>query len=467
MYNELDLQILKTIVTNKKYALEFVNGCDPKIFSPEVWNFANTVVNYVKTYKEVPTIRTLTEKNLKNEKLNDHLRKVWNELDSFSYDDKEYKHDLERLKSRFAERQLILAKDQLNKIDFGSVDIGKTFGDLQKTIQNVKNLSHQKTYESRSLRDSLGNFTESFRQKKENPEFNKGISTGYSFLDWSTNGIKPSDFILVCGESGHGKSTLLANIAMNMWKGDNKVGSENFKDGKNIIYFSLEMPYENCFNRLISSLSGVPYKKIENAKLNRDEMNQLRKALDFINKYPYNFIIVDIPRMACANDIEAIVNEAKQEHSIDAIFVDYLGIMTSNDNKEDQDWLKQGIISYELREIARAHNVPMFSAVQLNRKAKTSASEDESVGLHRLSRSSAIATNATTIIQLVSREKENMYPTCKYALIKNRNGPLGSGHLIKKLDCSTFLDDPIELTADYEMEDQDDISDEIDLIELG
>ena len=181
---------------------------------------------------------------------------------------------------------------------------------------------------------------------------------------------------------------------------------------------------------------------------------------------PNQFIIVDIPRMASANDIEAIVNDAKQEQNIDAIFVDYLGIMTPNDAKEDQDWLKQGIISYELREIARAHNVPMFSAVQLNRKAKGSSSEEESIGLHRLSRSSAIATNATTIIQLVSRDKENMYPTCKYALIKNRNGPLGSGHLIKKLECSTFLDDPIEFNEDFEMEDQDDISDDIDLIEF-
>jgi hypothetical protein len=41
-------------------------------------------------------------------------------------------------------------------------------------------------------------------------------------------------------------------------------------------------------------------------------MTSLKKTLDFINKYHYNFIIVDIPRMACANDIEAIINDYKQ-----------------------------------------------------------------------------------------------------------------------------------------------------------
>lgn len=469
MYPELDLQVLNAIINSRKFALEFVNECDNKLFSTEVWNFANVVINYVKNYKEVPTLRVLTEKLSKgnNEKLIEYVSKVWSEVENISCNEKEYKHNLELLKNRFAEKQLVSVKENLNKLDFNNIDPNKVVTDLQKTIQNVRNLSHNKTYESKSLKDALPWFAENFKLKKENPDYNKGIPTGYSFIDWSTNGIKPSDFILVCGESGHGKSTLLSNMASNIWRQGNTVDSTSFTPGKNIVYFSLEMPYENCFNRLLSSLSGVPYKKIENAKCNKEEMSKLKKALDFINKFPNQFTIVDIPRMASANDIESIVNDVKLEHTVDAIFVDYLGIMSTNDSKEDQDWLKQGQISYELREIARAHSVPMFSAVQLNRKAKSSSSEDENIGLHRLARSSGIATNATTIIQLVSRgEKEHMYPTCKYALIKNRNGPLGTGNLIKKLDCSTFIDDPIEINEDYEIIDQDDISEDIEDIEL-
>lgn len=463
MYPELDLQILKTLTTNRKYALEFVSECDTKIFSSEVWGFANAVCNYIRTYKEVPTLRTLLEKVGKSGSvLSDHVTKVWKEVESTSYNDKEYKHDLEKIKARFAEKQLFTAKEHLNKLDFNSLDVSKTVTDLQKTLQNVKNLSQSKTYESKSLRDALPQFTETFKLKKENPNFNRGLMTGYSFLDWATNGVKPSDFVLVCAESGQGKSTLLSNIATNIWKQGNSIDKGFVEPGKNIVYFSLEMPYENCFNRLVSSLSEVPYKKIENAKCNKEEMGRLRDALDFINKYKNNFTIVDIPRMACANDIEAIINDIKQEQPVDAIFVDYLGIMNPNEMKEEQDWLKQGIISYELREIARAHHVPMFSAVQLNRKAKSASSEDESIGLHRLSRSASIATNATTIIQLVSRgEKEAMYPTCKYALIKNRNGPLGAGNLVKKLDCSKFLDDEIEINDNFEAIEQDDISEDL------
>ncbi len=228
MYKKLDLQILKVLTQNKKYALDFVSSCDVKIFSPEVWNFANIVINYIKAYKDVPTLRILLEKNSKNEKLMEHIKNIWSHLEETPYDDKEYKHDLERLKNRFSEKQLVSVKDQMNNIDFNSLDVDKTVGSLQKTIQNIKNLSYQKTYDSKSLKDALPWFTEHFKLKKEDPNFNKGIPTGYSFIDYATNGVKPSDFVLVCGESGHGKSTLLANIAMNIWKGENKIGDEKF-----------------------------------------------------------------------------------------------------------------------------------------------------------------------------------------------------------------------------------------------
>ena len=53
MYSELDLHILKAITTNRKHALEFVSENDAKLFAPEVWNFANVVINYIKNYKDI------------------------------------------------------------------------------------------------------------------------------------------------------------------------------------------------------------------------------------------------------------------------------------------------------------------------------------------------------------------------------------------------------------------------------
>jgi replicative DNA helicase len=434
-YDNLDLAILKTIISNKKHALDFVNECDTKIFSSDIWNFANLIFSHIKIHKDVPTLRILTE-NLakgKNEKLIEHINKMWEEVCNFQYDEKEYRHDLNKLKERYANKEI---NKLFDKIEQNKDNVNTCVSEIQKTISLVRSLNAVKTYESKNIKDYLPTFVNNFNAKKNDPSVNEGLKTKYSFFDYATNGIKPADFVLIAGESGFGKSLFLKNMAIQTWLQDNTINIDNFSLGKNIIYFSLEMPYEDCFNRLISRLSGVPSRKLENANLTKEEFTQVKFCLDFIKKYPYNFKIVDIVD-ACANDLEVIMLELGE--NFDAIFIDYLGIMKPNEKIEEQDWLKQGIVAYETRAIGRKYRLPIFSAVQLNRK---SANKDpsESIGLSRLARSGTIATHATHVIQIENRPNEENYPDFIYHFIKNRKGPKGKGVLVKNLACATLLD---------------------------
>lgn len=467
-YSSLDLSILKVLISNKSLAIDFANDCDSKIFTPDVWNFANLVVNYIKSYKELPTLRVLTEKLSKgnNEKLIENISKIWESVNQISYDEKEYKHDLEKIKKRYAEKQISAIKESLSKLEPGTMDVPKALGEMQKTIQTIKSLDQVKAFESKNIKEYLPFFVDKFNQKKENPDLEVGIKTKYSFFDFATNGVKPADFVLIAGESGFGKSLFLNNIAIQTWMQDNKIDQqENFKEGKNIIYFSLEMPYEDCFNRLISRLSGVPSRNIENAKINKEDFIKIKKALDFIKNYPYTFKIVDIAD-ASANDLEAIL--ANSEEKFDVVFVDYLGIMNTNEKTDEADWLKQGLIAYEVRAIARKYKLPIFSAVQLNRKSQSKDSS-ENIGLNRLARSGTIATHATHVIQIENRQQEEMHPDFVWHIIKNRKGPKGKGVLYKNLSCATLIDKPMEIDdndskfSDY---DPEDISEEVEDLEL-
>jgi len=357
-FSSVDLSVLKVLCNNKKHALEFITECDSKLFNPDVWNFANILVNYIKTYKETPTLRILTERLSKgnNDKLIEHVNQVWSAIENFSYDEKEYHHDLDKLKKRFAEKQILSIKTSLSQFDLGSVDVNKAINDMQKAVQTIKSLDNSKTYESKNIKEFLPLFVEKFNQKKENPELEVGIKTKYSFFDFATNGVKPADFVLIAGESGFGKSLFLNNIAIQTWMQDNKVGQkDNFTEGKNIIYFSLEMPYEDCFNRLISRLSGVPSRNIENARISKEDFVKIKQSLDFIKNYPNTFKIVDIAD-ASANDLEAILSNSEERY--DVVFIDYLGIMNTNEKSDEADWLKQGLISYEVR--AKDQRVKVF-----------------------------------------------------------------------------------------------------------
>ena len=473
-YDNLDLAVLKHIISNSKNGIDFINECDSRLFSSEVWNFANVVMGYIRTYKQTPTLKVLVEKLSKgsNDKLIVSVKNVWYEVDKVQIDDAEYKHEVEKLKARFAEKQVLTAKEIFSKFEPGNIDVSKAVSDMQKALQNIKSVDRKTVYDSKDIKDYLPAFVENFNAKKNSPTFDKGLMTKYSFLDYATNGLKPADFLVIAAETGFGKSLLLNNIAIQTWLQDNKIPFDGeikeFTGGKNIIYFSLEMPYEDCFVRLLSRLSGVKSRRIENADLTKEEFKKVKACLDFINRYPYKFKIVDIID-ACANDLEAILIE--NGDSYDAIFVDYLGIMHPNEKGDEQDWLRQGNITKELRAIARKYRKVMFSAVQLNRKPQ-GKDTNESFGLNRLARSATIATHCTHVLIVESREKEEAYCDMLIHIAKNRKGPKIKGVLIKDLACATLLNKnetdntPSNMPDNY-FKDQEDISDEVENLELS
>lgn len=468
MTQNLDLVILKTLVTNKKHALDFVNECDIKLFSPEVFHFADLAIGYIRTYKDLPTQRVMVERlsKGKNEQLIERVNKVWEQIEKTDYNDREYKHDLGVMKKRFAEKQLTGMKDQLGKLQPGAMDIDKTINDMNKAIQSIKALNQVKAYERKTLKEAVPIFREEYNAKMENPDFDKGVRTGYSYLDNVTDGLRPGELILIGGESGAGKSMLLMNMALQCWLQDNTTDMvDNFKPGNSVLYFSLEMPFKPCLNRVLSRLSGNPSKKIRNASLNADEAIKLKKALKFINNYPCQFEIVDIPRGATMESMELIFEEAKAYYDPKIVVIDYLGLM-DYEGADMEDWLKLGKIAEKIHEFARVHGLIVLSAIQLNR-GKGGKDADEKIGLHRIGRSALIMQNANIGIQIETRPNEKSFPDMYYHLIKNRDGELGKGKLIKNLAAGTLIDEKIdEDPTTFEMRDPDDISEKIELLDI-
>jgi replicative DNA helicase len=467
MSQDLDLVILKTLVTNKKHALDFVNECDVKLFGTEVFHFANLAVGYIRTYKELPTERVMVEKLQKgnNNNIIEHVKKVWAQLENTKHDDREYKHDLEKLKKRFAEKEISTLKANLVKFEPGTMDIDKALKEMQKTTQSIKTLNQVKAYDRQTLKEAVPRFRDEYNAKMEDPHFDAGIKTGYSYFDTVTDGCRPGELILIGGESGAGKSMLLMNVAIQMWlQGNTMDMTQNFGPGNSVLYFSLEMPFKPCLNRVLSRLSGNPSKKIRNATLNVDEAEKLKKSLRFIKNYPYEFEIVDIPRGATMESMELIFEEAKANYDPKIVVIDYLGLM-SYEGPEMEDWLKLGKIAEKVHEFARVHNLIVLSAIQLNR-AKGGKDTEDKIGLHRIGRSALIMQNANIGVQIETRPNEKSYPDMKYHLIKNRDGELGQGKLIKNLAAGTLIDDKVdEDPTTFEMRDPDDISEKIELLD--
>jgi replicative DNA helicase len=148
-----------------------------------------------------------------------------------------------------------------------------------------------------------------------------------------------------------------------------------------------------------------------------------------MKNYPYTFDIIDVPRGFSVEQLEMSMEEIKSNYTPDVIFIDYMGLMEDASDSDEDDWLTLGKIAGRIHEVARSYQIPIVSAVQLNRMAPGSKN---TVGMHRIGRSSLIATHCTAIIQIETRVDEARYDDFIYHIIKNRNGESGKSHTIYK-----------------------------------
>jgi len=458
-FNELDLSILKTITNNRKYALEFVHECNEKLFSPDLWRFAKLTIDYIRIYKEVPTQRVINDrvKLLKNDAFLEYVNIIFNKLDSFRYDEREYSHDLEKIKNRFSEGLINGLKTNLANTQ-GSVDLKKSVFEIQSVLSNIKNVNQVKAYDQSTLKDSIEDFMNRYKAKLKDPNFGIGLGTGYSFFDFTTGGLRPGEMLLIGADTGGGKSMLLMNMAINMWLQGNTMDMEkDFKEGCDVLYFSLEMPFDDCQERVLARLGMVPQKGIRDAKLSGDEQKLLSRSLKFIKNYPWDFEIVDVPRGASIETIELIFNDVlTRKRKPKVVVIDYLTLMDYKENDLD-DWLKQGKIAEQLHEFGRVHEIVMLSAVQLNDpKSNGGKNSEAQIGLHRIGRSKMIMHNANFGIQIEKRPNEEQFPDMSLHLIKSRRTELTRGKIYKNFSCCALLNDVhINVSESY---DPDDIS---------
>lgn len=444
----LDLRILKIIVSDEHHAIQFAKMYKFDLFVKPLQKFAKYVLEYINIYSSLPTKRVLVERNINDNQIEDYINAIYKKLESVEADSKEFNFDIQQIKKRYKESILFKIKNEIdNETTEGSInDPDSSLKNIELQLGSLKAIDGGETYIQKSVNEYVNTFKEELKAKRENPNMSTGILTKYSAIDYATNGFKKSDMFIVGGETAAGKSTLLSNMAIQMWMQDNTFGipADEFMKGYNVLYFSLEMPYDQCFNRMLARLANVPQMNLTKGKLTNAEIDRVDIALSFIEEYPYHFQIIDIPRGVTAEQIELRYREASLKFQPDIVIVDYLGLMEDPKSKESSDWLKLGNIAGQLHELGRAYNVVMGTAVQLTdiKRGQNNKSRDQQVGVHRVGRSSHVMHHATFGLQIVTRPDEQSFDDMEIESIKNRNGPKIRASLGRNFANASIIDRP-------------------------
>ena len=105
--------------------------------------------------------------------------------------------------------------------------------------------------------------------ERMNAEKRRGIRTGYLQLDFRIGGICKSSYTVLAGRSGHGKTDLALNIALNMAKHQIRV-----------LYLSLEMSTNRLMDRIASNISKIDSMNIRDDDLSAEQKSLIAKKLD-------------------------------------------------------------------------------------------------------------------------------------------------------------------------------------------
>ena len=309
-------------------------------------------------------------------------------------------------------------------------------GRMAKTMSSIERLRKSSVFSEGDFRKTPEDRYNKYLFAKENPDQIAGIFSGYKELDDMTFGIKNSELMIIAGASSSGKSMLMMNMAINAWRGSNRPDAYSGKminNGKNIIYFTLEMSKEQLEQRIDANIAKIRHRNLVRGKLDDSEMKRYVKSLEFQKNYDKNLYIVDLPRGSKTIDIEARFDAVCAEFQPDLICVDYLQLMKPN-TSFGQDWLDLGYVAEDLHEFCRKKNIPVITAAQ--RKAKNKANKKQYNDMEEVGRSKMITDNANIALLIANRDDEHLMEDMEIHIAKNRDGAKGKFSLLKDFERS-------------------------------
>jgi len=240
-----------------------------------------------------------------------------------------------------------------------------------------------------------------------------GLPSGFTDLDRLTNGLQPSDMIVVAGRPGMGKTSLLLSIARHAAE----------QHHKRVAVFSLEMSGEQLAYRILAQETGIDGQRLRSGRLKDDEWLLFTQAVEHIAEIA---IYVDDTPAITPVQLRSRCRRLYSEHGLDLVIVDYLQLMSGGarfGNRQEE----VSYISRQIKTLAKELNIPVIAAAQLSRAVEQR--NDKRPILSDLRESGSIEQDSDAVIFLYKPESTTTN-LVDVELAKHRNGPTGSFQLV-------------------------------------
>lgn len=197
--------------------------------------------------------------------------------------------------------------------------------------------------------------------KLSSERFHNGklIKDGFPSLDKTLMGIKGGDLILICAQSGEGKTAMAQNIVRHV----------SINQGYYTYYENTEMDPTEMVYRFVAQLSQVEFEKIYKAEYfgNEKELGHVNKAFEIFGKS--HVYLSQLPTLTPQRS-RGLARKFKMKYGqLDLVVIDYIGRMEVIEKglREDQ---VLAMVAKESKKLAQELNCAVILLAQLTEDGK-------------------------------------------------------------------------------------------------
>lgn len=330
---------------------------------------------------------------------------------------------------KFTLRRMIEVATNIVKVaNDPETDVSLAVEQAEKNILNVGKF--RRTTEFRKVQDVLTKAQEDLETLAKNRGRITGLTTGLIDLDNLTEGLKPTQLVIIAARPAVGKTAFALNITCAAAKATKK----------NIAVFSLEMPAEQLIMRMISSLGQIDNKKLQTGRMENEDWRRVNEAISQLADT--NIYFHDAGGIT-ASEIKAKCRRlSTQGEGLGLVIIDYLQLIDSSNKYSGSRQQEVSEISRALKTMALELEVPVIALSQLSRSVEKR--EDKKPVLSDLRESGSIEQDADIVAALHAPdvqmpEGDDVPVPIQLIILKHRNGPIATIDMLFKKKTSTFL----------------------------
>lgn len=287
--------------------------------------------------------------------------------------------------------------------------------DATSIIEKLKDQLDSLTIKKKRSSVRISDISSQFLSILESGLQHEQIPTYIPELDALMGHMRKGELIIIAARPSVGKTAFAVNMMRLAAK--NQIGS---------ILFSLEMPREQIFKRLLCLESGLSMGTIENVTSGSNLFTRVVAASDTVASY--NISIYDDPLL----NVNTMLSEIKKLDGISLVFVDYMQLMSGTRRSYETRQQEVSAISHGLKVLARKIDMPVIALSQLNRNIELRGPHARPI-LADIRESGAIEQDADRVIFLhrMSEGEDGVFQPqdsddkLLVSVAKNRNGPTG------------------------------------------